>query len=46
MSAPTNTIFESEPMVHIPKREYEKLLEYKAICKDIYAKFGGEINEH
>ena len=42
----TNTLFEHEPMVNITKREYEQLLEYKAICKDIYAKFGGDLNEH
>lgn len=25
--------------VTIPQEEYEKLLEYKAICRDIYTKF-------
>ena len=39
----SNTIFESEPTVRITKREYEKLLEYKAICRDIFDKFGGEL---
>ena len=29
---PTNTIFET---VTIPKKEYEDLLEYKAICQEI-----------
>ena len=46
MSAPTNTIFESEPTVRITQREYEKLLEYKQICRDIYRQFGGDLNEH
>ena len=42
----SNTIFEHEPMVQITQREYEKLLEYKAICKDIYKQFGGDSSEH
>ena len=38
------TIFESEPTVRITKREYEKLLEYKQICRDIFVQFGGELD--
>ena len=45
MNTTTNTIFEHEPTVRITRREYEKLLEYKAICRDIYAQFGGELSE-
>ena len=41
----SNTIFEHEPMVQITQREYEKLLEYKAICKDIYKQFGDDLDE-
>ena len=28
--------------VSISVAEYKKLLEYKAICKEIYAKYGGD----
>ena len=42
----TNPIFKSEPTVEITQREYETLLEYKQICRDIFDKFGGELNEH
>ena len=37
------TIFEHEPTVRITQREYQQLLEYKAICRDIFDKFGGEL---
>ena len=40
-----NTLFKSEPMVRITQREYEQLLEYKAICQDIYKQFGGDLDE-
>ena len=35
----TNTIFET---VTIPKKEYEDLLEYKAICKEVLALHRGD----
>ena len=37
----TNPIFE-EPRVNIPRSEYEKLLEYKKICHDMFELFRGE----
>ena len=38
----TNSIFETDATVVISEREYRKLLEYKAICQEIYAHFGGD----
>ena len=35
------TIFD-EPRVNIPRSEYEKLLEYEKICKDLFHLFRGE----
>jgi len=37
----TNPIFNET--VTISKKEYDDLLEYKAICKELYSKFGGEL---
>ena len=31
-----------EPRVNIPKSEYEKLLEYKKICHDMFELFRGD----
>ena len=38
----SNTIFENEARVNIPRSEYEELLEYKKICKDLFHLFRGE----
>ena len=37
----TEPIFE-DVRVNIPRREYEELLEYKKICKDLFELFRGE----
>ena len=42
----SNTIFEHEPMVTIPQREYEELLEYRKIGKKILAISEGDSSEH
>ena len=39
------TTFKDESTVRISRSEYLKLLEYKAICQDIYAQFKGDNNE-
>ena len=38
----TNPTFFDEPRVNIPKSEYEKLLEYKKICTDLFVLFRGD----
>ena len=38
----SNTIFSEEPRVNIPRSEYEELLEYKKICKDLFHLFRGD----
>ena len=37
----TNSIFD-EARVNIPRSEYEELLEYKKICRDLFHLFRGE----
>ena len=32
----------NEPRVNISKREYERLLEYEKICKDLFTLFRGD----
>ena len=38
----SNTIFEEEPRVNISRSEYERLLEYERICKDMLILFRGD----
>lgn len=38
----SNTTFLDEPRVNIPRSEYEELLEYKKICRDMFELFRGD----
>jgi hypothetical protein len=42
MSSPKPTFLTQEPRVNIPKSEYDKLLEYKKICQDLFTLFRGD----